>query len=187
MRKERTIEEVRAKDRERQAKWRAKNKVIARERKLYVYGKERMTELVEANRREAKKGQGESIKAPSVRNNVTPNVTSPLGEYTYDSDPTDARTPTERRQDEEQQAYRRRKNDGGGRGTREAEAEEGAVGAERAQNRADEGGGVKEAVSEGGAGVGGIGGGAGGEERRVNDRLAEMVSRRKKRGVVVEL
>jgi hypothetical protein len=71
MRTLKTAEELRAGNALRQKKWRERNKVLARERRLYVYGKAKYPEMVEASSRGAKQGQEEAAKPLNVTNNAT--------------------------------------------------------------------------------------------------------------------
>jgi hypothetical protein len=114
MRKERSIEEVRAKDRERQAKWRAKNKVLSRERVAAHYGKERYPEMVEYNSREAKEARKRDAQANGVINNVTTPqkpVEKEVRHVPID-EAEDNRTPAEKARDE---AYQNKARGGGAR------------------------------------------------------------------------
>jgi hypothetical protein len=103
MKKERTIEEVRAKDRERQKKWREKNSVLHRERVLYPYAKSKYPQMVEARMKPETKAKYKVPEEPErydhVTNDVKPVKTSPApgeSELSYDPDPEDARTPAEK-------------------------------------------------------------------------------------------
>jgi hypothetical protein len=123
MRKERSIEEVRAKERERQARWRLKNKVLSRERKAYVYGKAKYPEMVEERMRlETRERYGVSGRPPVIDHVTTPPKTviaAPVEEeefieqeLTYDPNPDDGRTDVERKQHEQQQAWRAKRRGG---------------------------------------------------------------------------
>jgi hypothetical protein len=108
MRKTRTIEEVRAKDRERQAKWREKNRVLSRERVAYVYGKSKMPQLVEERMKPATR---EAYRVPEGPERINRVITNPPAakkideERLYEEDPEDCRTPAEKAQAE---AYAKR-------------------------------------------------------------------------------
>jgi hypothetical protein len=104
MKTERTIEEVREKDRERAARWRAKNRVLSRERVAYWRGKSKYPGLVEERMRDGTK-ERYGVKSGQERINhvITGEITSVI------EDPEDSRTPGERAMHERRVAAYRKK------------------------------------------------------------------------------
>jgi hypothetical protein len=108
MKKTRTIEEVRAKDRERAARWREKNRVLARERVAYVYGKSKYPGMVEERMKPETRAAYKVPGSPERINDVITHgdVGKKIDEEPhYVADPEDARTEEERRVDDQLQAF----------------------------------------------------------------------------------
>jgi hypothetical protein len=107
MRQLRSAEELRKANAARQKKWRDKNKVLARERRLYVYGKAKYPQMVEENSREAKRAL-EEVKEAEEAPHITNNPQKPILEsrvVSVEDDPLDCRTEMEKRQHREQREY----------------------------------------------------------------------------------